>query len=107
MFLDEDGDRTSLWEWTELYMKGRGAALVAENQAVVSVVCTQRSQMQLIITKGCLFMESEVTTILESPNFCLNTSSMSHSFCSGYSTEGMVAYSFQQLLAPSASGIKL
>lgn len=57
--------------------------LAAEKQAVVSVVCTQRSQMQLIITKVCLFMESEVTTILESPNFCLNTSSMSHSFCSG------------------------
>lgn len=52
------------------------------------------SQMQPIMTKECLYMESGVrTTTLESPDFCLNTSNISHSH--------------MRDIAPSASGIKL
>lgn len=96
MFLDEGGDRTSLWplmnircEYRGVYERERSSTegCLLKGRLWFPVVCMQGSHIQLIITKGCLFMESGVrTTIPKSLTFCLNTfliSNMYYSLCSG------------------------
>lgn len=85
--LNEDGDRTSLWTWRDVSERSSSEAWLLKRRLWFPVVCLQGRQMQLIITKGCLFCGVwSNTTILKSPNFCLNTflrSNVSHSLCSG------------------------